>query len=167
MPRQHDDDGNGEGVPDVLFIITKIEESDTADGPIGPGRVERDDRDDRVRDDQAVERRQLVLESVFLLLLRLVVAVIILTAAFDGGVDAPFLAVAAGEMLQFGGDTVDDVLGALTRLGGRDGEDGDVLFAVEAGVALGPADVGFDFAPHGLLGGMRGVEPVAATDAEG
>jgi len=118
-----------------------------------------------VRDDQAIERRQVVLEFVFLTLL--LVSMIILAAAFDGGVDAPFLAVAAGEMLQFGGDAVDDVLGALPRLGGRDGEDGDVLSAAEAGVALGPADVGFDFATHGLLGGVRGVESVAATDAEG
>lgn len=72
-----------------------------------------------------------------------------------------------GEMLQFGGDAVDDVLGALARGRGRDGEDGDVGLPVDGGVALRPADVGFDFAARVLFGGVPGVEAVTDADAEG
>ncbi len=88
---------------------------------------------------------------------------------FDGGLDAPFLAVYAGEEVQLTSDGVDGV-GELLVLFcdcGCDGEDGDVVFCGEVRVTGGPADVGFDLAPDEVLGGLVGGDAVADSDAEG
>lgn len=146
-----------------MIIIAKVEERNTPDGRVGHGSIVRHESDDRVRDDHAVERGQIVLVLVVLAF----ACGIFAAGGFDGVVDAPFVAVAASEGVEFFGDDVDDFLRALAWFGGRDGEDGDVLVGGELAVALGPFDVGFDFAAHDFFGGVGGDDFVADANAKG
>lgn len=123
-----------------------------------------DESDDGVGDEHAEEGGEVVLVFVFF---GLGFVFIVVIRAVIRAVNAPFVAVLASQVVEVGGEALEDFSHVLTWCGCCDGKDGDVAVVCDFGVFFGPFDIGFHFAADGIFGRVAGVDFVADANAEG
>lgn len=152
IPRADNDDRDGHGMPDVLAAVGEVVVAHALHGLAREPGVVRDEGDEHLGDDDAVQRGQLPREDGF--------------ARARVHVREEMRAVLPAQVVQGVGDAADDGGDGLQGRGGADGEHGDVVGAVQARVHDAPFVVGEEFTPEGFFGPEGAGDAVAHAAAE-